>query len=109
MSDRVYYSQEAALRARRDTLRTIGMVAAAGLALGVVAAMLLKPRKKTPQEKLARALNKGVDTGREIAQDGLKKLTSEVGDLIDSAHKQIDQIEDRLDELQKLSKKLARS
>ena len=109
MADRVYYSQEAAMQARRQLMTTAGAVAVAGLALGAVAAMLLRPRKKTPQQRLAHALGKSMDTGREMAEGGLKSLATEVTDLLESAHKQMDAIDDRLNELHKLSKKLARS
>jgi gas vesicle protein len=87
MSERTYYSQEAELRAKRQTLATAGLVLVLGVGVGAVLAMLFAPKIEEYAGEAGHALNKGMKSGSKHARHMVSKLSDEVGDLSKQASK----------------------
>jgi gas vesicle protein len=77
MNERIYYSRDAELRARRDRTVLAIIVAAFGLGIGAVITLLLAPR---PGEETRRTLGETLDQ----AANHVVKAVEEVGERIRS-------------------------
>jgi hypothetical protein len=77
MSDRIYYSREAEERAQRQRMVAVLVFMALGLGVGAVIAMMFTPEGQKARKKMGKAVEDGLDTGREKISDVMSELEDE--------------------------------
>ena len=78
MSDsRIYYSREAEGRAQRHRMTAVIVFMALGLGIGAVLAFMFSPQTHKIRKKVGRAVEEGLDTGREKVSNVLSDLEDE--------------------------------
>ena len=82
MNDRMYYSREAEIRAQRERATAVFIFLILGLGIGTVLALLFAPKsgEKTRAE-LEKAMNQGLEGGRDAADKAMKNLEKDFNDL----------------------------
>lgn len=79
MTERIYYSQEAAERARRTQAVIAAMAFAAGAGVGAVIALLLAPSSgESIRQELSSTIEDGYDSSRRAIEDTLKDAKQRV-------------------------------
>jgi gas vesicle protein len=79
--DRVYYSHEAEVRARREMTTLVVFYLMLGLGIGAGLALLFAPSPaKKVREDLSRAMEEGWNTGREAMEPMIKRVGKEFGE-----------------------------
>ena len=83
-TDRVYYSQEAEDRAKREQTISNLLFMGLGMAIGAVSALLLTPYKGTKtRDQLSNWVGESFDSGREATSSALNRIERQVADLYD--------------------------
>jgi hypothetical protein len=82
MSERVYYSREAELRAKREQTIAFLLFMGIGLLVGALIALLFAPGSgRETREGLASTVEDGLGAGREVTMKTLNRLEREFADL----------------------------
>jgi gas vesicle protein len=90
MSDRIYYSREAEIQARREQITMITLFLALGLGIGALLALLFAPGSgEQTRQGLTSTLEDRFDTSREATRKTIHRLEKEFNELRD-------RVEDRL-------------
>lgn len=77
MSDRIYYSREAEMRAQRQRMLAVLVFTALGLGIGTALAFMFTPEGRKVRRKASKALEQGIDTGRSKVSHALHDLEKE--------------------------------
>ncbi|GEM_PF-431094 len=81
-NNRIYYSREAEIQARRERMTTVMLFMVLGLGIGTAMALLLAPSSgKEIRSELSSTLEGGLDTGREAASTTISRLEKEFAEL----------------------------
>jgi gas vesicle protein len=84
MSNRVYYSDEAESRAKREQALMALIVLGLGVGIGALVALLFAPKSgEAIRSHLGDAVDEAVAGGREASQQTLERLEQEISDLRD--------------------------
>jgi gas vesicle protein len=90
MRDRIYYSREAEMQAKREQAVTIMLFLALGLGIGAILALLFAPSSgQEIRQGLTGTIEDGFDTSREATKKTLHRLEKDFNELRD-------RVEDRL-------------
>ena len=80
--DRVYYSREAEVRARREAIRLTLICLGLGLSIGAGLALLYAPASgKKIRQDLAKTMEEGLKSGQEAVRPMVKQLEKDFGEL----------------------------
>jgi gas vesicle protein len=80
--NRVYYSHDAELQARREMAKSTLLRLILGLSIGAVAALLFAPSSgKKTRADLAKTVEDGLNSGRDAVEPVVKRMEEELGDL----------------------------
>jgi gas vesicle protein len=93
MSERIYYSREAEMRAQRQFLITTAVLAMVSVGIGAVLALLFAPRpgeevRRDLEWRAAEALARGRETAIKVAaeaQNNLQRVREELDDRLTSS------------------------
>jgi gas vesicle protein len=81
-TSRIYYSEEAENKMKRQRLVDALMFTGLGIGIGSAVALLLAPdNRETTREIIANTLEEGFQRGREATDDALSQLEQEVPNL----------------------------
>ncbi len=81
MSNRIYYSQEAEERVKRQIAVAVLLFAVIGGGIGALIALLLAPGSgEETREELSRAFNDGANAGRGATHEAVQRLEKEFSD-----------------------------
>lgn len=90
MSERIYYSNEAAQRAYRERLIMALVVAGFGIGIGAILALLLAPRSGDEMRRqLGETIEQATQHGRAVAETALQNVR-------EGTNKLQDEVQDRL-------------
>jgi hypothetical protein len=78
---RIYYSQEAADRARREQTTMILTFLGLGVAAGLALSFLLSPMEKKKKRDLGNAIGDVLQTGQKTSEKALHRLEKEFNEL----------------------------
>jgi gas vesicle protein len=82
MANRIYYSEEAETRMKRQRLVSALLFTGLGIGIGSAVALLLAPNDgETTRELIADTLEEGFQRGRESTDEALRQLEQDVPDL----------------------------
>jgi gas vesicle protein len=88
--NRIYYSHDAELRARRETTITTLLRLILGLSIGAVVALLFAPSSgKKTRADLAKTVEEGLNSGRDAVEPLVKRMEEELGDLRKKVEEQV--------------------
>lgn len=81
-NERVYYSQEAEMRAMRDRTALILVFMVSGLGIGAILALLFAPSSgKTTRKEISESVDDGLHASRETVEPIIKRLEEQFNDL----------------------------
>lgn len=82
MSNRIYYSDEAESRAKREQALIAIVVMGLGVGIGALIALLFAPKSgEAVRSHLGQAVDEAMSEGREVSQQTLERLEQEISDL----------------------------
>lgn len=86
MSDRMYYSQEAEQRARRDKLMLILLTTGLSVTIGALIAMLFAPQTGDEfREQIGEQVGDTIAKGRKLAESASDRVAEQAGKLREEA------------------------
>jgi len=90
---RIYYSEEAEAKAKRQTTMMAAGVLLLGLVLGGIAALLFAPQKgEKTRSNIADELESGIDQSRDSTQKALERLEREYHSLRKEVEKMLSSV-----------------
>jgi hypothetical protein len=82
MSDRIYYSREAEMRAQQERVTAILVFLAFGVVIGSAIALLFAPQSgQNTRQRIAHSLEDGFGEGLESTAETVRRLEKDFGDL----------------------------
>ncbi len=81
-NDRIYYSRDAEIHAVREITKMMGLCLMLGLGMGAIVALLFSPKSgQKVREDLGKAVQQGLNNGREALEPVVKQVGKEVNGL----------------------------
>jgi gas vesicle protein len=90
MTNRIYYSQEAAEEAGRQRLFIVFVSFTLGMALGTLIMLFFAPKEgEQTRKQISEALEEGFERGRTAAEDALQDVEKDSPDLLEEIRRAI--------------------